>query len=169
MQPLLQPYRSFRPTVSDSAGLNADALDRGDWLRVPVSRTRDSGSLDRSNFATALARLGGESDTVEVLRFGHWGPGWFEIILIDPTDPARMAEGEQIARDLLDYPILDETDYSERQWQTAADYWARCSIRERVQYLHEAGGNVFAARRAELPDDYADPAGKVYERLTADD
>lgn len=80
---------------------------------VGISRTRDSDALDESNFRTALAMLGGESDTVEVHRFGHWGPGWFEVILVAPGSEAQRL-AEHIEDSLQEYPILDEHDYSNR-------------------------------------------------------
>lgn len=80
----LQTYRDYKPTSYDSAGLSLP--DRQDWLVAPVIQTRDSDCLEQSNFASLLGSIGGESDTVEVHSFNHWGPGWFEIILIDPAD-----------------------------------------------------------------------------------
>lgn len=36
------------------------------FLVVPVSRSRDSGPLEESNFVEGLRLLGGESDTVQI-------------------------------------------------------------------------------------------------------
>lgn len=69
----MRTYSSHRPTTFDS---HIELEDREDWFLAPVSLTRDSGPLEESNFAVVLADLGGESDDVEVHRFGHWGPGW---------------------------------------------------------------------------------------------
>ena len=82
------------------------------WRPCPV--LRDSGVLTESNVACALTALGGESDTVQVHRFGHWGPGWFEIILIDPSDEVRVREAEAIEAALADYPVLDDEDWTVR-------------------------------------------------------
>ena len=38
-------------------GHDEDDSDRSTWLVVPVSQTRDSGCLDRSNFEVAEAEL----------------------------------------------------------------------------------------------------------------
>jgi hypothetical protein len=78
----MEPYSEHQPTGFDRAG--AFLPDRQDWLVAPVSRTRDSGPIDESNFQCFLDALGDESESVEVHRFGHWGPGWYEIIIIDP-------------------------------------------------------------------------------------
>lgn len=117
----MRTYAQFRPTGFDASGLALP--DRQDWLVAPVSQTRDSEALDQSNFATALSRLGGESETIEVHRFGHWGPGWFEIILIDPSDTARVEVAESIESSLEDYPVLDEMDLSNREYAAYLNDW----------------------------------------------
>lgn len=114
----LQTYAQFSPTPFDNKGLNLP--DRQTWIVAPVGQTRDSGPFDLSNFAAALDRLGGESETVEVHRFGHWGPGWFEIILVDPS---REAEVQAIADDLESYPILNEDDFSNREFEDYCESW----------------------------------------------
>jgi hypothetical protein len=58
-----------------------------------------------------------------VHRFGHWGPGWFEIILIDPRDSDRVAVGEDIERSLSDYPALDDEDLSRREHEDFQEAW----------------------------------------------
>jgi len=96
--------------------------DRQDWLVLPVSQTRDSGELDQSNFAQALELLGGESETVEVHRFGHWGSGWFEIIIVRPYSKAHPL-ALIIEERLADYPVLNEEDYSQREFDAASEFW----------------------------------------------
>lgn len=113
----MQRYRDFAPTSFDPKGSflhgqDEEHPDRGDWFVVPVSRNRDSEILEESNFDAALKILGGESATVEVHRFGHWGPGWFEIILVHPD---REKDVQEIQDGLEDYPVLDEDGYSERE------------------------------------------------------
>lgn len=157
----MKTYSTHQPTGFDPKG--AFLPDRQLWLVLPVSRTRDSGCLDESNFAAAVKLLGGESETVEIHRFGHWGPGWYEIILIDPLDAAAVKVGEEIESALADYPILNEEDFSEREWNLAAETWANMSVRERVEILQERGGSIFAARRDELP---RDDNGAIFEYLT---
>ena len=151
----MQRYSEFRPTYNDQAGLglNGDDNDRQQWLVVPVSQTRDSGTLDQSNFAAALMLLGGESDTVEVHRFGHWGPGWFEIILVDPTDTVNVAIAERLTDQLVEYPVLDEEDWSNREFEAASEAWANMSLRDRAEVCRRFRVSIFSARRDYLPDD----------------
>lgn len=117
----MKTYSQFRPTPFDVRGLGLE--NRQDWLVAPVSHNRDSEHLDESNFAAALKALGGESETVEVHRFGHWGPGWFEIIIIDPADESRVKIAEDIEAALEDYPVLDEEDWSRREYESYTDSW----------------------------------------------
>lgn len=126
-------YKDFRPTAHDAKGLGLD--DRQDWLVLGVAHNRDSSVLEESNWAMALEDLGGESDTVEVHRFGHWGPGWFELILVAPGSQAAE-DAEAIEAALADYPVLSDDDYSERCLDVANQVWKDCyNNRTRLEYM----------------------------------
>lgn len=127
----MQTYSEYAPTGFDRAG--AFLPDQGAWLVVPTGLNRDSGCLDESNSQAALAMMGGESETVEVHRFGHWACGWFEIIIVAPDSDAAIV-AHDIESALSDYPVLDDLDYSEREWNHAADYWDSLSPRDKVDY-----------------------------------
>lgn len=118
----MKPYNEYRPTCFDPAGYILDD-DRQEWLVVPVGRTRDSGPMAESNFQAALDLLGGESDDVEVHRFGHWGPGWFEIIIVRP-DSDSQTKAEDIEARLEDYPLLDDEDHSNREYEEFLSSWS---------------------------------------------
>ena len=117
----MEKYGDFRPTSFDVRGLGLP--DRQDWLIVPCSRTRDSEHLEASNFETALKMLDPDEDNedVEVHSFRHWGPGWFEIIIVRPG-----SEAEQVATDieaaLEVYPVLDEEDWCAREWEEHSEW-----------------------------------------------
>ena len=129
------PYSKHRPTQYDR---HLPLEDREHWLVFPVSRTRDSNPLEESNFAVALQTLGGEGETVEVHRFGHWGPGWYDIILIDPADGLRVEAAEKMIDDLDTYPVLDDDDLCARERLAADETWKNCySTAMRVQYIRE--------------------------------
>lgn len=147
----MNPFSDFRPTQFDH---HVTVDGREHWLVAPVSRTRDSEPMEESNFHVALESLGGESSTVEVHRFGHWGPGWFELILIDPSDAKKVKEGEDIAKALGNYPVLDDADLSRREHEEALATWRSNPLSYRVEMCSRAGVCIFAARRNdELPDD----------------
>lgn len=140
----LKPYSSFRPTSLDPSGLSLP--DRQNWLVCPVSRTRDSDHRTESNWASQLETLGGESATVEVHRFGHWGPGWFEIVLIDPADAERVRIAEELADTLEDYPVLDEMDLSSREEAAYSACWESWAASEFLGVLFK----VFELKRDTL-------------------
>ena len=140
----MELYKNFAPTACDSTGLNLP--DQQHWYLAPVSITRDSNELSQSNFQTTLDMLGGESETVQVHRFGHWGPGWFEIILIKPDSPAESI-GNEIEDKLADYPVLDQEDYSQREFNSINEYWGSISLPERINWLQRYDCSIFAARR----------------------
>lgn len=123
-------YKEFSPTSFDSH-INFDD-NREDWFVLDVSQNRDSEPLSRSNFRKALEILGGESETVEVHRFGHWGPGWFELILLAPE---REEDGNKIEAALADYPVLDDDDFSELEFEELQNDWKNWAGRSYVDKL----------------------------------
>ena len=104
-------YKDYSPTQFDRKGLNADKNDIGNFS-VLLIHTRDSDAMEESNFRTALRMLGGESETVQIHRFGHWACGWFELLLITPDTP-QHAIAESIEQSIENYPVLDDMDFSE--------------------------------------------------------
>lgn len=114
----MKTYGEWSPTPFDPKGSHLP--DKADWLVVPVMRTRDSGPLDESNFEAALKELGGESKKVEVHRFGHWGPGWIEIIIVHPS---KREKAEEIEASLENYPVLDEDDLNKKEWEDFVSSW----------------------------------------------
>lgn len=149
----MEKYESHRPTCFDlHIPIDSDdESNREDWLLVPVSRNRDSGPLDNSNFETALASLGGESEDVEVHRFGHWGPGWYEIIIVKPGSEAEKT-AEDIERSLEDYPVLDDRDFSNREHENFIESWDNWAVRDFRRELLKA----FIGTIKEQSRDYAE-------------
>lgn len=117
-------YAEFRPTAFDHH-INIDDAEesREHWYVAPASQTRDSGALNRVNFAAAVKLLGGESETVEVHRFGHWGPGWFEILLVNPADETAVKALQELTDRLENYPVLDEEELSSVEYDEAVSGW----------------------------------------------
>ena len=155
----METYAEFRPTGFDPRGLALD--DQQNWLVVPVSQTRDSGPLDRSNFAAALAGLGDEGPTVEVHRFGHWACGWFEIIIIDPLDTTALKIAEDIERALMDYPVLDDEDYSNTQHAEYLESWDNYAARDFAKELQRWNG--LSDRAYDVIDDHRADLLELYE------
>lgn len=112
-------YADYAPTGLDQCG--AFLPDRQDWLVAPISITRDTSEpIALSNWEVMQAEFDREHVEYEIHRFGHWGPGWFEIILLHPDGAAVL---DDIERALLDYPILDESHYSDKEHQVQTEDW----------------------------------------------
>jgi len=146
----MERYKNFSPTPFDQKGIVLH--EQGDWFVLPTMRNRDSDHLTMSNFDTALRLLGGESDMVEVHRFRHWGCGWFEIIIVKPeTESAVIAS--DIERRIENYLVLDEDDFSEREFFAASEYWKSMSIKERIKVCNKFRVSIFAARHDNIPEE----------------
>ena len=133
-----------------------------DWYMF-LCQHRESDALTRSNFACGLAKLGGESDTVRVVRERHWAVGWVEWIAVHGSDAKALAAADEMLAALEVYPVLDDDHYSELEWNEANDYWASLPVSDRVGLCREAGLSIFAARRGYIPE--GDDSGLIYDRL----
>lgn len=135
---MLKQYQNWAPTPQDVRGLSCD--DRQDWYVAPVIRTRDSLALERANFDAAyrsLVAVDLQGEDHEVHRFGHWGPGWYEIILVRPNSRAYH-EAVRLQASLQDYCALDEDLWSEYEWSDANEAWKHCyNDRQRIEYIRE--------------------------------
>lgn len=129
----MKPYKHFAPTPHDQKGPGLH--DRHDWLVLPCTVARDSEIWEESNWAAQLEILGGESETLEIHRFGHWAGGWFEIALIHPS---RQAEGEALEERLENYAFLNEDDVSRREWDAYQQAWESFGAREFWRIITEA-------------------------------
>ena len=103
-----------------------------------VGQSRDSSALERSNFMCMLKTLGGESDTVIVVSERHWAVGWIEWIAIHETDARALEEADEIAGALEDYPVVNESHWSELETEEANEVWTQCyDVRERIAYIRK--------------------------------
>jgi len=126
-----------------------------------MSRKRDSDILEESNWKVAIDMLGGEDgENVCIYRFHHWACGWIESLCVKKGTKA-FEIAENIESELADYPVLDEENYIEMEWDTAYDYWQEISIAERVRLCQHHSISIFAARRNELPET---PTGELCTR-----
>ena len=89
--------------------------ERGHWL-VVYTRNRDSELLTESNWDAMLQTLGGESEAVAIERASHWAVGWVEYLIVDPCDGDKRTIADDLLRRMYDYPVLNEFDLSEREW-----------------------------------------------------
>lgn len=146
-----QRYRDFSPTGFDAKGLNLD--DQQDWLVAPVTRNRDSGASEDSNFEALTAMLDDVDAEYETHSFGHWACGWFEIIIVNPEDGDALEVLGNAVCALADYPLLDDDDYDERVAVQVTEAWEYMSMRDRMELCVEHGVSFMAARHDWVPSD----------------
>jgi len=123
---------------------------------VGLQRTRDSKSLERANFDSFLKLLGGESESVLVIRDHHWLCGWIETIYIHKNSVDLVVKADHILTDLKDYPVVDEILWSEYENDEKCSYWDSLGLREKIQECVRAGISFFAARREHIPSEIYD-------------
>lgn len=122
-----------------------------DGYFVGLGQHRDSDALDRSNFRAALEALGGESDTVHVVREGHWAVGWIEWIAIHESNIESLKIQYDIERSLADYPVLDETDLCEEEAEEADEVWRNCyDEKDRIEYVRKYSSQFYFASWSDL-------------------
>lgn len=129
--------------------------DPDDWA-VVYTHNRDSDLLAQSNGA-AIARAlepfaDGDDPTVIPERHAHFACGWVDGFAIrvfgaDGTPTAAFKAWCDLQERLSDYPVLDETDYSDREYDAALE-----GIRQQGRRHVRAGE----------PEDWP---GRVYEWL----
>ena len=66
-------------------------------------------------FRCVFGTPGSVSDTIRIERVGFSGDGWYEFIAINSKDDVAMQKAKDMLDQLLDYPILDETAFSEAE------------------------------------------------------
>ena len=128
------------PSGLDSLDNYAGEIPEDKW-HVVLTQSRDSEILTQSNWAVALEELGGESEHVEIHRFGHWACGWWEALCV-AKDSDAWETAKEIHDSLSDYPVLDEEHYSEMETEEADRIWRDCfDPKERVELLRSEGGD----------------------------
>src|SRR5437660_579858 len=110
------------------------------WYSAGFGRSRDSDVLEESNFQTAFKTLEGLATfldvenndipgrfdgerSVQIVCESHWAVGWVEWIAIHSTNTQAIAKANELCDRANNYPILDEEDYSEREYTGAMEFW----------------------------------------------
>lgn len=111
---------------------------------VGPGQSRDSDTLEKANFIAALEMLGGENDPdVIVARASHWGVGWVETILVH-KDSDKVPVLEKIEAQISDYPVLDDSLYSEMQveeWNNDYENWAKDEALSELELEEQEDGS----------------------------
>jgi hypothetical protein len=93
---------------------------------VVYSHHRDSGLLDQSNAAAIEKALEAFDGDVVAQRHSHWAVGWIDGYVIRVFDEngdvtAAFRRYCELRAKLSDYPILDESDYSQREYDATVE------------------------------------------------
>ncbi len=99
---------------------------------------RDSDALARSNFASMLKEIGGESETVLIVRESHWAVGWVEWIAIHESNTQALEKANAILEGLEDYPVVNDDYFSETEQIDAEETWKNCyDDKGKLNYIRE--------------------------------
>ena len=129
--------------------------DNADDFAIFYTHNRDSGLLDQSNAAVIAEALEPfvESGDVRAEDHSHWACGWVAGFAIrvyrDGKVTPAFAKWYELQERLEDYPILDEFDYSNREYDAA------------IENIRNAGYRL--SSEYDLPDDWAE---QVYQWLS---
>lgn len=136
---------------------------------ITFSTHRDDDVAGKANWDVMLEQLnerfGKAGEKWEVMHASHWAVGWadqiilpvVEVVAIDDFGDAVYAVTEQFAwaleikGALEEYPLLDETRYSEMEYDEMIDYIKQASSVNDIEY----DGKEYEVIDA-LPDDYAE-------------
>jgi len=90
-----------------------------DHYAAKVGRHRDSDALEESNWFSQLESVGGETDdeSVVIVRENHFLVGWVEWLAIHRDNADALRKADEVAERLLSYPVLDEEDWSRREFE----------------------------------------------------
>lgn len=105
-------------------------LEDADQWAIIYSHNRDSGLLDESNAAVIAKTMEqfteGDDPDVVMESHHHWAVGHvdgFSIRVFD--DKGEITEAfrkfHELAEQMADYPILDESDYSDREYEATLE------------------------------------------------
>jgi hypothetical protein len=139
-----------------------------EYYSAGVGQSRDFDCLERSNFVAMLAALGGESGTVQVVRESHWAVGWVEWIAIHESDETALRAADEQQERLENYPVLDEDDWSRREWEGAAETWDRLTVGDRIATFRRHGysADSFGQLLCAVRDGDWSEAGRMFHHGT---
>ncbi len=107
----------------------ARELARPESWAIVYTHHRDSGLLDLSNAETIKKALegfmGGDNPDVVAEHHQHWAVGWIDGYSIRVFRRGRITKAFKTYHELVermdDYPVLDEHDYSRREYEATLD------------------------------------------------
>lgn len=118
-----------------------DDDEKAQWLIVPrVGIHRDSEVLDISNNTAAQKMFAEIEAQYDTHRASHWAVGWVESLVVDITNTDAVLLAMHIERFLEDYPILDEEDFGEREYDEGVEYF---NDHVRTDLMREVADDIY--------------------------
>jgi hypothetical protein len=120
MAPLTIAAHNVRNFACSEPRLNDDGWE----MALVGGAHRDSDAVDKSNarvLAARLLKVDPDGLAHDYMRASHWAVGWYEHLIVDPSNAAVMAVLAAARESLDDYPILDELDWSDLECEMHAD------------------------------------------------
>lgn len=94
--------------------------DGAPWLCTPFSHgTREESALADSNYRIIMADLDRVSAYGTDTRLDLWVGGRIETLMVRADDALALRAVQAWVDALADYPVADEEDYSELEWDRA--------------------------------------------------
>jgi hypothetical protein len=125
---------------------------------------RDSSILEQSNSAAiqAMIKEAELTEDFETCHFNHWAVGWIDELAIrlvteDGINTRALVFFQNILDQLADYPILNEDDWSNREYEDTLDTLESC-----YKWDLESAGYV-------LPDDWSSTLYSELEVSSSDE
>lgn len=153
-----------------------------EYFVAPVTHHRDSDLLTESNWSAQWGILSplhtevpGDPDDEGspcIVRDGNPLVGWAEWVAIHQDNLPALKAADEIAGRLESYPVLDEDDFSCREWDDYAEGWRHYGQSDFFALVAKEFGLCIASRdwlRDECPEDIAReffetciPSGEFY-------
>ena len=101
------------------------------YYRAPVGRNRDSDLPTQSNWDQQWDALKAfradvpDADGVSPVAVceNHWAVGWVEWVAIHESNGPALREADRLAARVERYPVLNEEDRSNREWEDYEKGW----------------------------------------------
>lgn len=118
-----------------------ELLDADQWA-VVYTHHRDSGLLDQSNAAAIHRELDrftdGDDPDVVFESHSHWAVGHIDGFSVRVFRDGKITEAfekyHELAEQIDDYPILDESDYSDREYEATLENIADAAWRLKNEF-----------------------------------
>jgi hypothetical protein len=122
-------------------------LDDPDSWSVIYTQHRDSGLLAVSNASVIAEKLApfadGDDPDVVAGRHDHWACGWTDGYSIRVYRDGRITDAfrayHELAEQMADYPVLDESDYSQREYDATLANITDAAYRLKHEYALPVG------------------------------